>query len=306
MKIHFSNVNFSSTSGPNTFASRLAKELVSMGQSLVNHDDHCDAFLAFIEPATVPRKGCRFVHRLDGIWFKPEQFETHNKLIRHAYDTADHIIWQSEFDMKMSEFHWGSRIGTVVHNGMEISKVCVTEFYVKQIRKKYDKMFVCSASWHRQKRLKENTGLFLLFKQRHPSSCLVVMGPHPDYVIDHPDIYYTGVLTHELCLQFYSVADWMIHLAWLDHCPNVVVEALAQQCPVICTDSGGTQEIVKKNGVILPESIQYNYELTDYDEPYKLALELFDLPQVKVDSSYLDIKKVAQKYLNIFSGEVIS
>ncbi|MAH43913.1 hypothetical protein CL614_09415 [archaeon] len=297
MKFHFSNVDFSSSTGPNTFANRLAKELASMGNSLVGHNDPYDTFIAFIEPATVPRSGCRFIQRLDGIWFKPDQFETHNRLIKHAYDIADHVIWQSEFDRKMSEFHWGSRAGTVIHNGIELCRTHIADPNIQKLREKYDKVFVCSASWHRQKRLQENTELFLLLKKQYPSSCLIVMGSNPDYVIQDPDVYYTELLSHDMCLQLYAAADWMIHLAWLDHCPNVVIEALSQNCPVICTDSGGTKEIVKQNGIIIPESKQYNYELTDYDNPYDLDLNVMDLPEIKVDNAYLDIKKIAQKYI---------
>ena len=299
MKIHFSNVNFSSSTGPNSFAGRLAHELTNQGYHIVSENQAYDSMLIFIEPSSRPKPGARVVQRLDGIWFKPDQFHTHNTGIKWSYDNSDHIIWQSEFDKKMSEFHWGSRSGTVIHNGIELCRMDVTDPNIQKLREKYDKVFVCSASWHRQKRLQENTGLFLLLKKQYPSSCLIVMGSNPDYVIQDPDVYYTELLSHDMCLQLYAAADWMIHLAWLDHCPNVVIEALSQNCPVICTDSGGTKEIVKQNGIIIPESKQYNYELTDYDNPYDLDLNVMDLPEINVDNAYLNIKKIAQKYIDI-------
>ena len=82
MKIHFSNVNFSSNSGPNSFAHRLANQLTKMGHEIVGPDTLYETMLVFIEPSTTPKPGARIVHRLDGIWFKPDQFETHNKLIK--------------------------------------------------------------------------------------------------------------------------------------------------------------------------------------------------------------------------------
>ena len=106
MKIHFSNVNFSSNSGPNSFAGRLAQELTLEGHEIVSEKDEYDSFLIFIEPSSMPRPGARVVHRLDGIWFKPEQFHTHNKNIRWAYDNSHAIIWQSEFDRMMTEKWW--------------------------------------------------------------------------------------------------------------------------------------------------------------------------------------------------------
>ena len=47
---------------------------------------------------------------------------------------------------------------------------------------------------------------------------------------------------------------YFLHLAWLDHCPNVVVDAQAAGCNVICSSSGGTSEIVY-NGKIINEPI---------------------------------------------------
>jgi glycosyltransferase involved in cell wall biosynthesis len=164
-------------------------------------------------------------------------------------------------------------------------------------------MFVCSSSWHRQKRLKENIDLFLKLKENYPSSCLAVMGENSGYPTTHKDIFYMGAVSHEICLEVFSASDWMIHLAWLDHCPNVVVESLSQNCPVICTDSGGTQEIVRGNGIVIPETTPYKFELTDYDRPYKLQMTSLELPKIEIDNSYLDIKKVAQKYIRIMEGQ---
>ena len=305
MRIHFSNVNFSSNSGPNSFASRLANELSFMGHKIVSKDDSYDSMLIFIEPSSTPAPGAKLVHRIDGIWFKPDQFHTHNKLIKWAYDNSSEIIWQSEFDRQMTEKHWGIRSGAVINNGMRlIDHTHTTSSEIAKIRESYDYVFVCSSNWHRQKRLKENIGLFLNIKREHNNSCLLVLGSNPDYHIDDNDIYYTGSISHEMCLQIYSIADWMIHLAWLDHCPNVVVEALSQKCPVICTDSGGTHELVRSNGIILPETRGYYYELTDYDDPYELLIEgdldLSNRPNV--DNSRVDIASVAQRYLRILEN----
>ena len=175
MNIHFSNVNFSSSSGPNSFAFRLADELTRMGHAIVSENDPYESMLIFIEPTSRPKEGARIVHRLDGIWFKPDQFHTHNKAIKWAYNNSDHIVWQSEFDKKMTCHHWGEKVGSVIHNGINISKVEVSNPQILNIRNAYKKMFVCSANWHRQKRLKENIELFFKIKEKHPSSCLVVM-----------------------------------------------------------------------------------------------------------------------------------
>ena len=104
--------------------------------------------------------------------------------------------------------------------------------------------------------------------------------------------------------SLYKSSKYLLHLAWLDHCPNTVVEAISQGCPVICTDSGGTADLVGTNGIVIPESRAYNFELTDYDNPYELDLDYLRsvdwTREIVVDNSYLDIGDVAKKYERVF------
>jgi len=300
MRIHFSNVNFGSRTGPNTFAHRLASELTEKGFEIVDDKDY-DSCLVFIEPSTRIIPGKRIVQRLDGIWFKPEEFEVKNRLIKQVYDSADHIVWQSNFDKTMTSRHWGERKGTVINNGIRLFEK-LRDAGLDDLRKKYDTIFVTSANWHRQKRLKETIQLFLNFIQRGINGFLIVMGSNPDHYVSHPRIGYTGSLSHETCLSIYGNADWMIHLGWLDHCPNVVVEALSVGCPVICTDSGGTHEIVKNSGLVIRESFKYDFQLLDYDQPPDLNLDVVLPPRPAVDSSHLDIKLVADAYAKVLTG----
>lgn len=304
MKIHFSNVSLSSRSGPSTFAQRLATQLIKRGHQIVESRDDYECMLAFIEAASNPIPGSRIVHRLDGIWFKPQEFAHKNELIKWTYRHSSHVIFQSNFDKKMVENHWGEKeSSSVIHNGIDLAKVEVTIDQIKNLRESFDRIFVSSASWHRQKRLKENTDLFLKIAGDDTRSCFVVLGRNPDHVVSHPRIFYTGEVDHASCLQIYRSSDWMIHLAWLDHCPNVVVEALSQGCPVICTNSGGTSEIVKENGFIIPESKDYNFELLDYDDPYPLSFGSLDLPKIEVKNSHLDIENVALRYESAIFGK---
>jgi glycosyltransferase involved in cell wall biosynthesis len=299
VKIYFDNVNFSSSSGPNTFGSRLAKAFVKNGIEIVDKKDQYDIFLCFIEPTHKPRPGSKFVQRLDGIWFKPEQFESHNQLIKWTYANCDAVVWQSEFDKNMTVKWWGARAGEVISNGIEIEKIIPSNQDFVGWRNQFDKLFVCSASWHRQKRLKENVELFQQVSSA--KDALVVLGKAPDHLVKASNIFYLGQRTHSECLEIYALSDWMIHLAWLDHCPNVVVEALSQNCPVICTDSGGTKEIVRDNGIIIQESNPYEYQLCDYDNPPPIDLTKTYLNKIEVQNDYLDIAGVATQYLDLFN-----
>ena len=72
------------------------------------------------------------------------------------------------------------------------------------------------------------------------------------------------------------MADAMIHLAWLDWCPNTVVEGLASRLPVLCSHNGGTKELVKNDGVVI-----------QLEEDYKIGEEVYLYQPPKVDTNII-------------------
>lgn len=310
MRIHFDNVNFQARSGPNTFANRLARQMFNMGHEVLSDSNSADVSLVFIEPSGA-KLANKIVQRLDGIWFKPNEFENKNVNIKKLYQNADCVIWQSEFDKNMTIKWWGSpKFGSVIRNGIEINPVKEINIpLLTQIRSQYDMVFVCSANWHPQKRLRSNIELFMHIKaKQHPNSCLLVLGANPDVRVPDPHIYYFGSQPSDVYLQVYAMSNWMIHLAWADHCPNVVVESLSQGTPVICSSIGGTKELVKNFGYIIDDQ-PYDYQLFDYDKPPNLSFNdlNFLLPQkesLNFDGmlSMIDINSVCNQYVKIFES----
>lgn len=304
MKVHLDNVNLGSNSGPNTFAQRLFKELVNRNVTVVDSGKDADVSLVFIEPSGKPLAK-KVVQRLDGIWFKPNEFEAKNVQIKNLYQRADAVVWQSEFDFGMTTRWWGHpRHGQIIHNGISSERQNATSEALLHIRKCHQHVFVASSNWHPQKRLRSNIELFFhLRKTSCPDSCLIVMGANPDCWVPSPQVMYTGALSHQDCLAVFSVADWMFHLAWLDHCPNVVIEALSVGVPVVCSDSGGTKELVGGHGLVLKERQEYGYELADYDTPPSIDVtQLETLPEKSSLGPHIDINMstVAQKYIELF------
>lgn len=303
MKVFFDGVDFGSRSGPNTFAHRLAVQLSLMGHTIADPDDY-DVHLAFIEPTrqTLPSKP--LVQRLDGIWFKPGEFATKNVGIKRCYDAASAVVWQSKFDRCMTTRWWGHpRSGKIIRNGVLKRSVAVDPA-LQQLTNKYDKVFACGANWHAQKRLKANVDLYMHLRDKHYlSSCLIILGAHPDVRVADPHVFYADSVPEDVYLQVYSIADWMLHLAWLDHCPNVVIEAMSQGTPVICSEDGGTRELVELcGGIIIKERSRYSYELADYDNPPNIDVtQVGLLPDLHIDiSGKLDIETVASEYDKLF------
>lgn len=271
MKIHLDNVNMGSTSGPNSFAKRLTMGLIETGHEVELYDGrNADVSIVFIEPTGRPLAN-KVIQRLDGIWFSPSEFETKNSAIKWMYQNADGVIWQSEFDKGMTTKWWGNpKSGTVIRNGINAPQIKKFQIpALEQLRQQYEMLFVCSANWHPQKRLSTNIDLYRRLRNFYSSAGLIVLGSNPTKVAD-PHIFYAGSQPHDVCLEIFSASNWMLHTAWLDHCPNTVVEALSQGTPVICSEHGGTKELVQGYGIILKENSEYNFELTDYDRPPSL------------------------------------
>jgi len=304
MKVFFDGVNFEAEhTGPNCFAKRLAMQLAHLDISVADSDDY-DVALVFIEPTTQLNMRKPFIQRLDGIWFAPEQMHGGmNRGIHAAYDAAASVVWQSEFDRTMSSKWFGERKGSVISNGVEIKQVTLRSEVLIEIRNRFDKVFVCSANWHPQKRLCDNVEMFRHIRStQYPNSCLIVLGNNPDYQVADKGIFYTGSIRHDLCAEVYSMADWMIHLAWLDHCPNVVVEAIGQGCPIICSSEGGTKELVlPNNGIVIADKDSYDYELVDYDNPPRVPLNVPNLSEMmfSVDPATVDIMKCSEAYADV-------
>ena len=103
------------------------------------------------------------------------------------------------------------------------------------------------------------------------------------------------------------MADAMIHLSWLDWCPNSVVEGLGCGLPVLCSSNGGTKELVQESGIIIEieepykigEKVDlYNPPNVDINYITKKILDLIDMP--KVNRSDLHIKNSAKLYKDLF------
>lgn len=302
MKVYFNNVDFSAEhAGPNCFAKRLAVQFGKMGISVADSDDY-DVGLVFIEPTMQLNFHKPFVQRVDGMWFRPDQHKAGmNHNIEWTHRNADLVIHQSEFDKQMlSKWVGTPKRCVTIPNGIDVQPTNLRSESLIEIRKRFDKVFVCSANWHKQKRLIDNINFFKAIRaSQHPNSCLIVLGSNPDVNVADRGIFYTGSIRHDLCAEVYSIADWMIHLAWLDHCPNVVVEAISQGCPVVCSSEGGTRELVgTENGIVVADESPFDFNLVDYDNPPRVPLaNVPTLPEgFRANPESVSIVKTAERY----------
>jgi glycosyltransferase involved in cell wall biosynthesis len=126
-------------------------------------------------------------------------------------------------------------------------------------------------------------------------AALIVLGKDADkWLINHPRIFYAGHVKWDQQIALYKASSTFLHLAWLDHCPNVVVDARASGCKIVCSSAGGTKEIAGKNAVVIPED-DWNFKPVDLYNPPKINFNN------KIDNTFdvnIDINNVADSYLS--------
>lgn len=292
MKIFLDNVNLNSSSGPNSFGKRLRTQILKSGESYSFVEDKPDVQLSFI---TASKKIAPLALRLDGIYFNTRQdWHSNNAPIKNSYDVADLIVYQSNFNKKLTEKFFGySKNSVVIGNGTCLSCVSNIEPLQNKILDSFSEVWSCSSSWRPHKRLKDNVNYFL---EKSPSdACLVVAGENPDYVIRDPRILYAGhIVGWENCISLYKRSKVFLHLAFLDHCPNVVVDARASGCDIIVSSSGGTKEISGKGSTVI-DDLDWDFNPIDLYSPPPLNFSKFHVNEI--DTS-IDIVKVAESYIS--------
>ena len=312
MSFSFYINNCSPTGGPGIFGGRLKKQFEKNGHTFIDpyvSGKTPDKSISIIQGERI--EGCPFnALRLDGLYFDSENpnNDQMNSGIFKSIDETDYIIYQSEFSKEMYHAFYRDRPFAVIPNGIDQEDFFSNVKPIKQghpVFSKYEKICVASASWRRHKRLEETLEAFK--DPRLKNVLLIALGGF-NYIKDKSKIPDNVILTPLLkpndTASVYCMADAMIHLAWLDWCPNTVVEALSCGVPVLCSHNGGTKELVKDNGVIiqLEEDYEIGTKVPLYNPPkvdtntiVEGGLEVMEKSTI-FERPDLDIKHVAEQY----------
>jgi len=290
------NVDFNSSSGPNQFGKKLAQCFLEKEHQIVSATDNPDIQLSFIRST---HKVAPLVQRLDGIHFgSHHDWRTSNESIYSTYRMADAIIFQSLFDQKICNNFFGRhRNATVIYNGTNIETINQISPYNDSFTQKHNKIWCCSSRWTNRpnKRLKDNIEYFL--HKSNPQDGMIVLGPDSKNIIKNDRILYLGRLSWEECISIYKKSNFFVHLAFTDHCPNVVVDARASGCHIICSSCAGTPEIAGLNSTIIQDYIWDYKSPLDYKNPPPLD---FEKNRPGIHNISCDINDVADKYIDVF------
>ena len=294
MNIFLDNVNLDSTSGPNHFASKLKKYMELQGDSF-NPSEQYDVQLSFIQKT---QTRAPLFQRLDGIYFNSAQdYNSLNAEIKNTYRQSKGVIFQSEFNKNLTFEYFGEHENyEVIHNGADLEFISQVQPINNSILDSFDDVWCCASSWRPHKRLSSNISYFL--QNSGKNDCLVVAGwPPKDEVIADKRILYIGDVDIRMLYGIYKKSKYFVHLAYLDHCPNVVVDAVACGCHIICSSAGGTKEVAV-NGTIIDEG-EWDFAPLKLYEPPEMN---FDNRRENISNTNIDMKYVASRYHNFLRG----
>ena len=295
MNIFFDNVNPVSRTGPNHFGSKLATYLEKRGNTcLFLPQEKAEVRLSFIE-STINFQHLPTVLRLDGIYFDPDQnYNIKNFNIEKSYNKADGVVFQSEYNKDICFKYFGEHKNyRIINNGADLELIRQARPISHPKLDVFETVWCCAASWRRWKRLPENISYFL--KNSGPKDCLVIAGQvGPKDIVKHDRIFFVGDIDVNTLYSLYKRSKYMIHLARYDSCPNVVVDARAAGCKIVCSSIAGTKEVAGPNAIVL------------YEEPWDYnPVSTTNLPNISFDkvvpNSYntnIDMLDVSERYEN--------
>jgi len=303
MKIFTHNYNQHSFSGPNKFTTQLFNYLTDHhGARLVYSPRSSDVEFCLIQQVT--HKVKPMVLRLDGIWFNSDQdYNQQNKPIKTTYDNADAVIFQSNFNKKLTECWFGKHNNSyVIHNAADedfINSELINNAY-KKLNWPWDtdaEVWCCASLWRPHKRLQENIRYFLEFA---PDNAVLGIAGKGVTINDvsfsaNPRIHFFGELNYQQLLCLYKRSSTFIHLAYLDHCPNVVVDAQAAGCKIICSSTGGTKEIISNGTVVIEDDWDFS-PIPLYKPP---RLDFSKVSNIKLENRKLSMEYCAKQYYNV-------
>ena len=297
MRFLFDNIDFNSNSGPNSFGRKLALSLIKRGHS-INTEDDVDVQISFIQAT---QKIAPLIQRLDGIYFNSDQdWKKLNEPIKKTYDIADGVVYQSNFNKMLSEKYFGLKeVSTVIHNGTDLNAIELIEPLKNQIIDNFENVWCCASSWRPHKRLAENIRYFR--EHAAENDCLVIAGDNADFETNHDRIFFCGSLPWDQLIVLYKRSKYFLHLALMDHCPNVVIDARAAGCHIICASSGGTSEISGLDSTIV-QDMEWDYLPFKLYEPPALDFSLTSPGNIE---SNLDINYCAEQYIQFTESLVL-
>ncbi len=263
-----------------------------------------------------PKNKDKVLLRLDGIGIDTPNIQE-SKIKFHLcnlIDKSSFLIYQSNFCKNcFLDLFESLPEGNIIINGA--NEISVFQTYgdklLKQIREKYeDKFFTLAGRFTSRKRIKE---VIEQFNESDLGNLVVFSDVPEEFKYKNPRIMYLGMVAPETARYLISKSIALIHFDRYDWCPNLVIGAIYDRIPVICSNFGGTPEITGKNGLIIkefPEDLPQNLDGIEFVKNANFPSELFKeiIYEIQIKGINISINKVydindtAKEYVNTASN----
>lgn len=314
------NFFLKNSSGPKNFISDLIftiekNNLAKTTFNFINSDIHF-LNLGFYSPIWErfqPKEKNRVIVRLDGIGIDSDNIDIKkvSKKIDSLINKGSYLIYQSQFSKNcFTSFYKSLPPGRVIYNGainVNFSSKNSEEL-LKKIKNKFNSQFFTLAGrFSSRKRIYEITKAF----NKYELGNLVVLSDVPNNLkFKNKRIIYLGMINPNDSRNIISKSKGLIHFDKYDWCPNIVIGALCDAVPVICSNFGGTPEIVGEKGLIIkefPNDLPHNMEGINYvkssffpDKLFKESILDMEFNKYKREriKSY-NLNKIANEYVKV-------
>jgi glycosyltransferase involved in cell wall biosynthesis len=293
--------------GPCVFRSRIAQGLQGIdGVSVTkNPKDKFDVELSIIR--FLNRHKRPNVLRIDGVYYRPDVLRKNNE-IKTSIRRASHVIYQSKFSFRMCckiLGIGGTHPHSIIHNGIDTD-------YIRKVHADSNippGSFVAVAEWRDNKRPNSIMSGFL---EANTGRDLYMIGPNLKVPksLKHSSIHVMGKMKTPQIISTMKACQYQMHLCHIDSCPNAVIEGLACGLNVLCTNLGGTRELVKDNGFVLDVD-KWNFKPNKFDKIDKMnsrdiADGIHHLMNIetRADRPDLDMSLTSRKYCDVMKGLV--
>lgn len=250
-------------------------------------------------PGVLKLENKKFVKRMDGVFWHENLIER-NIPLNEAAKFADNVIFISEYSKNSYFKLYGDKLKDFSVN-INISEPLNIE--KKEYNDKPKKWISIANDWDREEKRLENTLIFSELVEE-----LILVGKIdkniklPNNVKSIPYISNKEDLYKEIIK-----CDAMVSLSYRDSCPKTVAHSLECKVPVLYSDTGGHIEMVKNNGLGIPEEnkICFNNIVKNIT---KVELKKYLFEFEKNYFKYLkfknkkDFNKMLSQYFNIIKG----
>lgn len=301
--------------GKGKFVQRLIPELEKLGVRVTtNPADKCDVAL-HIGHIRYSSRARVDILRIGAVRVSThENYRRLNAQRRKSVKLAQGVIYQSRYSRKTChKFVCKPDCPEVViFNGARLS-----DYHVYQPNSNKRILLASTRKWITQKRLKDVCAAFLGLSRDDVELQVVgnTLGQEAKWCKEK-GIRFLGMLSDQKLAGLLSKSEALVHVVYLDACPNSVVEGLCAGLRVVTTDQGGTKELVGAEDIVLSD-YPFKYEPINLNKPPKLnrialteAMEnVLGMSHTRADIDAvrrrLSIDVIARDYLGFFQ-EVLS